>query len=149
MAPTLDRIDHIHVFVADRAAAERWYADVLGLRRIDAMAFWSADGGPLTIGNTSDSIHLALFERAAEKCRSTIALGATAAEFLAWRAHLAQVLGRPLDAVDHHIAWSIYFSDPDGNPFEITSYDHAPLAAEFRADDLRAPTDPIPATPLR
>lgn len=31
MAPSpLERIDHIHVFVADRAAAEPWYADVLG-----------------------------------------------------------------------------------------------------------------------
>ena len=31
MPPSLDRIDHIHVQVADRARAERWYAEVLGL----------------------------------------------------------------------------------------------------------------------
>jgi catechol-2,3-dioxygenase len=28
------------------------------------------------------------------------------------------------------VSWSIYFEDPDGNPFEITTYDHAALAAE-------------------
>ena len=85
MAPELERVDHIHVFVADRAAAERWYARVLGLERIDALAFWAADGGPLTLANASGSIHLALFERpAAAKCRSTIALATSAAGLLAW-----------------------------------------------------------------
>ena len=34
MAPNLQDIDHIHVLVADRAAAERWYAQALGLHRI-------------------------------------------------------------------------------------------------------------------
>lgn len=133
MAPTLERIDHIHVFVADRAASEKWYSGVLGLSRIGEMAFWSGNGGPLTIGNPSQTIHLALFERPVETCRSTIAFGATAREFLAWRAHLARVLGHPVEAVDHQIAWSLYFADPDGNPFEITSYEYAQVAAALHA----------------
>ena len=130
MAPELERVDHIHVFVADRAAAERWYARVLGLKRIDALAFWADGGGPLTLGDASGSIHVALFERpAAGKCRSTIALATSAAGLVAWQRHLAAELGEAPPRVDHQVSWSIYFDDPDGNPFEITTYDHAALAA--------------------
>ncbi len=132
-APTLERIDHIHVFVRDRAAAEAWYARVLGLRRVPELEVWAADGGPLTLGNTSGekfgSIHLALFERPAQACRSTIALGVSAAAFADWRRHLTGVLGHEPAFEDHGLSWSLYFSDPDGNPFEITSYEVAALRA--------------------
>ena len=132
MAPTPERIDHIHVFVADRAAAQAWYARVLGLTRVAELAFWAADGGPLTIGTAAGTIHLALFERPAQPCRSTIALGTTAATFVAWRAHLTDVLGHAIEAVDHGVSWSLYFADPDANPFEITSYEYATLASLLR-----------------
>ena len=132
MAPTLTNIDHVHVFVSDRVAAEDWYARVLGLKRLPDLAFWSADGGPLTLANASDSIHLALFEKPRETCRSTVALGTGAAEFLAWRVHLKSALGRELEAVDHDVAWSLYFEDPDGNPFEITSYEYGEVSAGLR-----------------
>ena len=128
MAPTLERIDHIHVFVADRAVTEEWYAKVFGFSRVAELEFWSLDGGPLTIGNPCGTIHLAVFERPPEKCRSTIAFSATAAEFLSWRAHLAGIFERSIEAVDHQVSWSLYFSDPDGNPFEITSHEYAALA---------------------
>ena len=28
------------------------------------------------------------------------------------------------DIVDHQLAWSFYFCDPDGNRFELTTYDY-------------------------
>ena len=31
-------------------------------------------------------------------------------------------------AEDHGLSWSLYFADPDGNPWEITSYQHAVVA---------------------
>jgi catechol-2,3-dioxygenase len=133
MPPELDRVDHLHVFVADRAAAERWYTQVLGLQRVPELVFWASDGGPLTLGNAAGTIHIALFERPATACRSTIALGTTAACFLAWREHLAGVFGRAIEAVDHTVSWSMYFSDPDGNPYEVTTYDHAAVATALRA----------------
>jgi len=133
MAPELERIDHIHVFVADRAAAEQWYDRVLGLKRLPSLAFWAADGGPLTLGNASGSIHLALFERpAATKCRSTIALATSAEGLLAWQRQLASALGKEPARVDHQVSWSIYFEDPDGNPFEITTYDYDALGSVDR-----------------
>jgi catechol-2,3-dioxygenase len=125
--PGLLCVDHIHVFVADRAAAERWYRDVLGLARVPGLAFWADDGGPLTVRNAADTVHLALFERPPQRTRSTVALRVGAADFLDWRTHLERTLGRPMKAVDHALSWSLYFEDPDGNPYEITSYDYAVL----------------------
>ncbi len=123
-APALDGIDHVHVFVTDRAAAEGWYARVLGLSRVTRLAGWAADGGPLTLADASGRIHLALFERGAQACRSTIALAVSAQGFMAWRAHLAVALGKPARTEDHQLSWSMYFADPDGNPYEITSYEY-------------------------
>lgn len=124
MPPRLDAIDHIHVLVADRQASERWYAEVLGFLRVEELAFWSPGGGPLTIANPEGTVHLALFERPPERSRSTIAFGVDATEFCRWQAHLGAVFGRELKAEDHQVSWSLYFDDPDGNPFEITSYEH-------------------------
>ena len=132
MPPSLDRIDHIHVQVADRARAERWYAEVLGLSRMAQLESWATGGGPLTLANASGTIHLALFERAPEPSRSTVAFGVAAAEFVAWRRHLESRLGRSIEAVDHQLAWSIYFADQDGNPYEITTYEHAVTAGLLR-----------------
>jgi len=132
MVPTPERVDHIHIYVRDRAASEDWYARAMGLRRLEELAFWSADGGPLTIANPSGTVHLALFERPAQECRSTVAFGVAAAQFLAWREHLSHLLGREIEAVDHEVSWSLYFADPDGNPFEITSYEYAALAPALR-----------------
>ena len=135
MTPILQCVDHIHVFVADREASEQWYASVMGFKRTPELEFWAPDGGPLTIGNPSGTVHLALFERPKEKCRSTIAFAATATEFLAWCTHLESALGRPVAAVDHEVSWSLYFEDPDANPFEITSYEYAILSSKLSKAD--------------
>jgi catechol-2,3-dioxygenase len=135
MAPSIDRIDHVHVFVSDRERSERWYQDALGLQRVPELEFWSREaGGPLTLSNRAGTVHLALFERAAQPCRSTVALAVGRDEFLAWRAHLTRVLGRAPELQDHQITWSMYFSDPDGNPYEITSHDYAALEPNLRRE---------------
>ena len=131
--PGLEAVDHIHIFVADRAAAERWYREVLGFTRVPELERWMDERGPLTLRNGADTIHLALFERPPQPSRTTIALRVSASDFLAWRKHLAQALGRPVEAVDHEVSWSLYFVDPDGNPYEITNYEHASLGARLRA----------------
>ena len=123
-APSVRSIDHVHVFVTDRAAAQRWYERVLGFTKVKEYEFWAAGGGPLTIQNREGTVHIALFERAAETCRSTIALGVDASEFLAWRSHLSQALGQAPALEDHDLSVSLYFHDPDGNPYEITTYEY-------------------------
>jgi catechol-2,3-dioxygenase len=132
--PKLDRIDHVHVFVSSRARSERWYQETLGLARVSKLDFWMDQGGPLTIANQDGSLHLALFERPSQPCRSVVAFAVGKDDFLAWREHLASVLPRAPELQDHQISWSMYFSDPDGNPYEITSYDYASLEPSLRRE---------------
>lgn len=121
--PTFTAIDHLHLHVNDRPRAERWYAQVLGLLRVEALAHWATDGGPLTLSDPAGVLHLALFERpstAALPRGGTIALGIPAAGWPAWQAHLAAHLPQRPAVVDHGLTQSMYFNDPDGNPFELT-----------------------------
>ena len=61
MIPSFKRVDHIHVFVADRAVAEDWYTSVLGFARVKELEFWAPEGGPLTLSDGSGTVHVALF----------------------------------------------------------------------------------------
>lgn len=88
MAPEIQAFDHVHVDVSDRARAQTWYRDVLGLRPSSELAFWASDGGPLTLQNESGSVHIALFERPAQPCRSVVALRVDATAYRAWKVHL-------------------------------------------------------------
>ncbi len=129
MTPSLRDIDHIHVFVADREAAEHWYARVLGFHRVSQLESWATGGGPLTIGNAEGTVHLALFERVPESPRSTVAFSVSSGEFVAWIGHLSGALGQDLAAEDHQLSCSLYFKDPDGNPYEITSYEYSTISS--------------------
>jgi catechol-2,3-dioxygenase len=125
MHPPLLGFDHIHVFVHDRAAAQAWYARVMGLTPTPELAFWASDGGPLTLQDADNTVHIALFERPAQKNRATVALRVSAQGFASWRSHLAAFPEIAVSVEDHEVALSLYFSDPDGNPYEITTYEHA------------------------
>jgi catechol-2,3-dioxygenase len=125
MPPDIQAFDHIHVFVADRAAAEAWYRKVLGFTRVPELEFWAGDGGPLTVQNASGSVHIALFERPRQACRSTIAMRVGAGSYREWKAHLRDALGGQVKEEDHQASLSLYFTDPDGNPYEITTYECA------------------------
>lgn len=124
MIPRLQGVDHIHVFVPDRPQAETWYREVLGFERVEALESWAPDGGPLTIEDPDGTTHLALFERESAPNRATIALKVGGEGLLEWRRHLSGALKTEIELVDHQLSWSIYFSDPYGNPFEITTHDY-------------------------
>jgi catechol-2,3-dioxygenase len=130
--PPLEKVDHIHIHVSDRTASEAWYRDTLGLRRTPELAFWASDGGPLTLANAAGTVHLALFERPTESGHSTVAFAVGAAEFMAWQDHLRGALGTAPSLEDHTVSWSMYFRDPDGNPYEITSYEYEAVARLMR-----------------
>ena len=123
MSPALNGIDHVHVYVSDREAAVKWYQDVLGLRPIKAFLSWAEGGGPLTLEDASGQVHLALFERANPATASTVALGTSGEQFLKWKSHL-ESKAIALKINDHDMAFSMYFSDPDGNLYEVTTYEH-------------------------
>ena len=130
-APNLWYCDHIHIYVRDRNAAEKWYRDVLGLRRLKDYEFWAEqDGGPLMIGHSNDSIKLALFQSELSSPKSTVAFRVDGAGFLAWRYRLESLLPNHPTIEDHAVSWSLYFSDPDANTFEITTYDYHSVKVE-------------------
>ena len=118
--PNLLRIDHIHLYADDRLELERWYSRVLGFKRVSELEVWMRDGGPLTI--QSGGVHLALFEPGG-RVSTTIALAADGENYLQWLDTLSEH-GVSFNEVNHDLSWSIYFKDPVGNPFEITTYDH-------------------------
>ena len=117
-----DRVDHFHLYVTDRDKAETWYQENLGFTRVKALEQWVAEG-PLTIAN--GDIHLALFSNKPPQ-KSAIAFGVSAPLFIKWQKHLTERNIKIL-VMDHQLSWSIYFSDPDGNPFEITSFEYNAL----------------------
>lgn len=124
MCPEFEAIDHVHIYVQDRQTAERWYQQILGFERSRELEFWAAEGGPLTIQNASGSVHLALFDRSHETNISTVALKVTAQQYGRWLSHLQRELDGEVTIEDHTVSLSIYFKDPDGNPFEVTTYEY-------------------------
>jgi catechol-2,3-dioxygenase len=122
MMPTLNGIDHFHLYVADKMKAMKWYQNFLGFKVVTALEFWSDKTGPLTIEDDS-GIHLALFTRSNQAPSSSIAFNTTGKGFLLWKKYLEQK-GLSLRIADHQVSWSMYFKDPDENMHEITSYEH-------------------------
>ena len=126
----LQNIDHIHVFVPDRQEALGWYNTILGFKPIKRLMFW-AETGPLTIGNDEGTIHIALFEGKPKSNRSVIAFNATGEEFIDWHKRINNVLSEVIEVDDHGVSFSIYFEDPYGNPYEITSYEYEILSYHY------------------
>jgi catechol 2,3-dioxygenase len=122
MTPSLNGIDHFHLYVKDKVKSVKWYQEYLGFKVVTALEFWNDEKGPLTIEDES-GIHLALFTRTNQAPSTSIAFKTTGEDFLLWQKHLEQK-GLSLRIADHQASWSIYFKDPDENMHEITSYEH-------------------------
>lgn len=140
---TVERIDHIEVFVPDRYEAAEWYRRVLGLEIMRGPVWeWAVTlpGGPLFLANPSDSVKLSLFE--GEPLRDHSPLGQVqtcftvdAESFLCFRDQLDDLglCNRFGDRVtadqisDHKVAWAFYFTDPYGNRYELNTHDYEPV----------------------
>jgi len=131
----LKKVDHLHVCVQDREAAANWYEKVLGFTPIERLKVWATQSGPLTVSDSEENICLALFQRdkQSQENRATLAMAVDAEDFLAWEKHLKKVVNAELEVYDLSLAWSVFIKDPDGNPYEITSYDYDLLAPHYKA----------------
>ena len=122
------RIDHVELFVPDREAAVSWYAEWLGFAAMREHAAWVATG-PVMITNDGGFTKIALFTGEPQGDADVrgwrrLAFGLDADRFIAFVERYresGQALNGP---VDHHTAWSAYFSDPWGNLLEVTTYDY-------------------------
>ncbi len=133
MIPKVKKVDHLHVCVQDRDAAAKWYESVLGFTPIERLKVWATQSGPLTVSDESENICIALFQREkqSQENRATLAIAVDGADFLAWVKHLKGKLNEDLKVYDLSLAWSVFIKDPDGNPYEITSYDYQDLKQHY------------------
>jgi catechol 2,3-dioxygenase-like lactoylglutathione lyase family enzyme len=135
-------IDHVELFVPDFEAALEWYREVLGLVPVEMARLWADEGQPHMISSDGGTTMLALFQGEGPGEREfvghqRVAFRVDAAGFMDFLDHIERVAvenrhGEPLtraQVVDHDLAWSIYFRDPWGNPYEITSYDYDAIRA--------------------
>ena len=134
------RVDHVEVFVPDRDAAVGWYQEVLGLVPYAPYLHWATPRGPLMLAPAGGGVLIALFERvpcpeAAVAEHHRVALRVDARVFDTFvrdepsRGRLHDQRGTILSAlhvVDHGGARSVYFCDPFGNRYEVTTYDSIP-----------------------
>lgn len=145
MSFSVEQIDHVHVFVRDQHAAAEWYGRVLGLRVMDEHSDVS-DGGPLVVSSDGGSTGLALFKKSDDETwpsvATTVAFRIGGKGFVAF---LTRQGGEETDSssgprltredvVDHDYCYSLYFSDPDGNPYELTTYDYEHVRASLAGE---------------
>ena len=130
MNSKLQNIDHIHVFVSDRQKALEWYNNILGLKPSEEVPVLP-ESGPLMIRNNEENINIALFKGMPKNNRAVIAFKVSGEEFINCHNTINQSQAENLEVIDHDIQFSIYFKDPFGNPYEITSYEYDMLASHY------------------
>ena len=143
----VQQIDHVELFVPDFEAALEWYRDVLGLEPVEKARAWAEAGEPHMISSDGGSTMLALFHGEGPGNRdivghNRVAFRVDAAGFMAFLDHIEGRFvpdrhgGRLTrdQVVDHDLAWSIYFCDPWGNRYEVTSYDYEEIRAALSSE---------------
>lgn len=126
-------LDHVELFVPDRAEAAAWYGRVFACRALPGTEAWARHPqGPLMISPDGGRTKLALFTGEPQGGRPTagfhrVAFRLSGAEWLAFLARLPGLglaeEGGAARVVDHTEAWSVYFTDPFGHHLEVTTYD--------------------------
>ena len=133
----VDGIDHVELFVPDRYVAAKWYEQVFGIKIVSDYEDWAVEGGPLMVSSDGGRTKLALFEGEPPGFRrltgfKRVAFRVDGAGFIEFLSRLGSRLvftddGQAVDRlqhIDHDKAYSVYFSDPYGNRYEVTTYDY-------------------------
>jgi len=142
-------IDHVELFVPDRAEAAAWYAKALGLHPVPGTETWAEDpDGPLMLSADGGGTKLALFRGRPQGPQRTagwhrVAFRVDGRGFLAFLHHARTLALRdrshPLRIYDHSRAFSAYFSDPYGHRLEVTTYDHDVVRIAIPPGDVTPP----------
>ncbi len=128
-------VDHVELFVPDRKEAAEWYERVFGLIPVPEYEAW-VEEGPLMLSGDDGETMLALFEGeptgdGEPTGYRRVAFRVDGETFDAFVDSLSDLPvpdgdGEPIgpeDVVDHDLSHSVYFRDPYGNPFEVTTYE--------------------------
>jgi catechol 2,3-dioxygenase-like lactoylglutathione lyase family enzyme len=148
---TIQRLDHINVLVPDRHEAAQWYQRIFGLKPLHGRVFEMAVGipdGPLFLGIDDDLSHAKVALLVGEPLGqhdatsiSRVAFGVDGASFLRFLNRLDELVltnekGEHVTrdhVVDQWIGWSLFFSDPYGNRFELVTYDYEIVQTQLNA----------------
>ena len=138
MAPQLLGFHHVAVQVRDLAAAERFYAGVLGL---PVLRRWpEPDGSPRAVWLDTGGGRFLALERASSDALPAgegrpfkhghagwhlVALHIAAGERSAWQRHFDEA-GVP---VEFESRWTLYVRDPDGNRVGLSHHPEDPPGA--------------------
>lgn len=123
----IDALDHVALSVRDVARSARWYAEVLGFKRLHEDRW---NGIPVFVGNGRAAI--ALFPASEEGGSASTDRSAVRTLHFAFRTDRENFLRAQkelkqrairFEFEDHEISHSIYFHDPDGHKIEITTYE--------------------------
>jgi len=137
------QIDHVEVIVPDQYQAAEWYRLVFGLQIMEDFEFWAADG-PLMISSDGGHTKLALFQGDPPGFSQPVGFQRVAFQvddqgFMTFLRRLEQHPvfdhdGREvhvLQVIDHDLSYSLYFCDPYGNRYEVTTYDYESVRAKL------------------
>ena len=139
----VEHLDHVELFVPDQRQAADWYQQLFGLEILPDYEFWAA-GGPLMISSDDGKTMLALFEGEPPGFNPPVGFqrvafrvtGAGLFTFLeqvkAFGVYTHQ--GEPaqeLPVINHDLSYSVYFCDPYGNRYEVTTYDYHYVAGQL------------------
>ncbi|MEM7345770.1 MAG: VOC family protein, partial [Chloroflexota bacterium] len=116
--------------------AAQWYQQRFGLEIVSEYQFW-AETGPLMISSDNGNTMLALFQGDGPGFNSDIgfrrvAFRVDSVGFFTFLERLSEYpvfdqnghLTHQIDVVDHDLAYSLYFCDPYGYQYEVTTYDY-------------------------
>lgn len=145
------RRTHLAVFVRDPVASSEWYKDVLGMEETARGEQWVF----MSFGVKHHDIALIRATPGAQ--RGGIGLQHYGLEIDGdideLRRLYAMLQDKGVNVVkttDHKVGFGVYFTDPDGNPFEFfceTVHDNEEGKRVLK--QYNAPSDPFPLEPLR
>ena len=140
----VQQIDHVELIVPDQYEAADWYKSVFGLEILPDFEFW-AESGPLMLTTPEAGTKLALFKGTPPQQVTgfvTLAFRVDAAGFMQFLNRVQELnlsnhrgvkLTQETAAIDHTLSWSIYFRDPWGYPYEITTYDYDAVKTQLKS----------------
>lgn len=139
------QIDHVELIVPDQYEAADWYRQRFGLVILPGYEDW-ATHGPLMISSDDGHTKLALFEGEPPGFNKPVGFQRVAFNvdgngFLAFLGRLSEhpvydhngQIAHTLDVVDHDLSFSLYFCDPYGNRYEVTTYDYQAVRSSLSA----------------
>jgi catechol 2,3-dioxygenase-like lactoylglutathione lyase family enzyme len=128
----VDGIDHVELSVPDRYEAAEWYHEALGFEIVEEFEHWARlSAYPLMLSTDGGRTMLALFEGPPSPGTGgfrRVAFRTSGKGFLAFLDRtdaIPEIDAQGAGSVtDFGSAYSVFFSDPYGYPFEVTTYEY-------------------------